>query len=53
MPYIIRKEDAKYVVRKKETSEKVGTHDTKRQARAQVKAIYMHEHRPWTHSWSS
>lgn len=45
MPWKVKKQDDKYVVVKKESGEVVGTHDTHREARQQVKALYAQEGR--------
>jgi hypothetical protein len=43
MPYRISKEGDKYVVRKQWTGKKVAEHDTLEKAKAQIRAIYLHE----------
>lgn len=45
MPYIIRKEGAKYAVRKKLTGKLVGKTDSHSKALAMVRAIYYNEHK--------
>lgn len=42
MPYVIRKEGSRWVVYKKGTRKRLGRHDSKAQAQAQVRAIYVH-----------
>lgn len=43
MPYIVRKEGDKWVVRKRFGGKKVGTTDSKEKARAMIRAIYYSE----------
>jgi len=40
MPYAIRKRGSKYLVVNKETGDVKGTHSTKREAAAQLRALY-------------
>ena len=42
MPYAVRKKDEKYQVVNKDTGRVFGTHTTKKKARAQQSALYVH-----------
>lgn len=45
MPYSVKKERGKWVVRKRLTGKLIGTHDSKEMAQAQIRAIYASEKR--------
>lgn len=45
MPYLIRQEGSKWVVRKKWTGKKIGTTDSRSKALAMIQAIHANERR--------